>query len=81
MSKLFSIVADDTGALSTTRVVVLLVTLAVIVPKVVVSIRSGVPVMWGVQDMGILGVVMGAKLVQNTQENKQPPTPPPASPP
>lgn len=60
---------DDTGAFSMMRVVTFLVAIAVIVPKVILAVQTKQPVVWGADDIEMLGAVLGAKLVQNTQEN------------
>lgn len=65
---------DDTGNFSMMRVVTLLIVLAVIVPKVILAIQTKTPVIWSTDDMEMLGAALGAKLVQNTQE--QTPTTP-----
>lgn len=67
---------DGEGNTSTMRVITLLVTLAVIVPKVVISIQTSTPPDWNADDLMILGAALGGKLVQNQQEKETKPTPP-----
>jgi len=63
---------DDTGAISVMRVITFLTALSVIIPKIVLAIKAGVAPAWDAQDMEMLGVVLGAKLVQNQQEKETP---------
>ena len=70
--------SDGQGNTSSTRVVVALITLAVLLPKIILAIKSGTSPEWTASDMEMLGIAFGAKLVQNQQENQttvQPPKP------
>jgi hypothetical protein len=74
-------VGDGAGNTSFMRVGCLLVLMAVLIPKVVGAVKSGVPFEFTSGDLEVLGLVFGAKLVQNYQESKTPATPPqPAAP-
>ncbi len=69
MSKLLTMIQDGEGNTSSMRVLLLLVTLAVIVPKVYIAIKTGVAPVWTGDDMAMIGVAMSGKIVQNQQEN------------
>lgn len=76
---LSSALQDGEGNVSTMRIVVFLIILSVIVPKVVLSIKTGTPITWSADDMTMIGIALGGKLVQNKQENSG--TPPSQQPP
>lgn len=61
---------DGAGNISSMRVINLLVVLSVLVPHVVLTLKSGVITPWSEQDLMLLGIALGAKLVQNHQETK-----------
>jgi len=63
---------DGAGNTSSTRLVMLMIALAVIIPKIVLAIKAGQSPVWTTDDMGMLGIAFGAKLFQNHQENGQP---------
>ena len=69
-------VGDGEGNTSLMRVVLLLVVLTVLVPKFVLAIKSGTPVDFNAGDLEVLGIALGAKLVQNVQESKPEPKQP-----
>ena len=54
--------------ISLMRVVTLLIILTVLIPKVVIACQTGVPPVFTPADMSIIGIALGAKIVQNTQE-------------
>ena len=72
MQFLNSMLSDGQGNTSTMRVVTLLVVLAVLIPYVVNSVRTGIAPVFTPDQLEILGIVLGAKLVQNGQENAAP---------
>lgn len=59
---------DGDGNTSSMRVINLMVVLAILIPKVVIGIKIGTPVAFTQDDMAMIGIVLGAKLVQNHQE-------------
>lgn len=61
---------DGNGNTSSMRVIVFVLALAVIVPAVVQAFQTHHHIVWTAQDLEILGIALGAKLVQNTQETK-----------
>ena len=61
---------DGQGSTSSTRVVMALIVLAVLAPKIILAIKTGVSPEWTASDMEMLGIAFGAKLVQNQQENQ-----------
>lgn len=61
---------DGEGNTSSMRVIVLLIALAVIVPKVVIAIQTKTPPVWNTDDLMILSAALGGKLVQNHQEKE-----------
>ena len=63
---------DGLGNTSSTRMVMMLIVLAVLSPKIILAIKSGVLPEWTTGDMEMLGIAFGAKLVQNSQENPKP---------
>lgn len=71
---------DGQGNISSMRIVFMLLVLAVIVPKVVLAIKSGVPPTWVEGDFAVLAIAFGGKTIQNVQEkpSSAPPTPAPA---
>lgn len=71
-------ISDGEGNVSATRVVVLLVTLAILVPYTIISIKTGTMQPFSADQLQILGITLGAKLIQNSQENK--PSEPPKTP-
>lgn len=70
-----SMVSDDTGAISSMRCAFLLILAAVLVPHVVLSIKTGQPISLSNGELQLLGGAASAKLFQNYQES-QTPTPP-----
>lgn len=64
--------SDGQGNVSATRVVVLLVALAIIIPYTVISIKTGQMQTFSPDQLGILGIALGTKLIQNGQENQTP---------
>ena len=70
MNQLLTMLGDGAGNTSMMRVVTFLVALAVLIPKIVLAVKAGTAPVWDAQDMEMLGVVLGAKLVQNQQENQ-----------
>lgn len=77
MNTLLGMLKDDTGQLSSMRVVLLLVALAVIVPHVILAVQTKTVPQWSGTDLELLGLSLGAKLLQNGQEaTPTPPTPP-----
>jgi hypothetical protein len=78
MNGLKALISDGNGDPSTMRVLTILFSLALIVPKVVISIRTSNPVVFDSTDLEIIGVILGAKAAQSFAENKTPATPPPA---
>lgn len=77
MNALLSMLKDDTGAVSSMRVILLLVALAVLVPHVVLAIKTSTTPQFSASDLELLGLALGAKLLQNGQEAS--PAPPPAT--
>lgn len=61
---------DGLGNTSSMRVITILVVLAVLVPRVVLAIQTRVIEPWSQQDLALLSIALGAKLVQNGQEAK-----------
>lgn len=61
---------DGDGNTSSTRVAFIVLIFAVILPKVILAIKSGTVPQWDEQDAMILSVAFGGKLIQNHQENK-----------
>lgn len=61
---------DGSGDVSSGRIAFILIVIAVIIPKVVIAIKTMTPPQWNEQDLMILGAAFGGKLVQNHQENK-----------
>lgn len=75
--KLLSLIQDDTGALSSMRVMALMIILPVMVVWTVLSIRQNVFVPMPVEMMGLIIAALGAKAAQSKFEN---PVTSPASP-
>ena len=71
MKQLQSMISDGAGNTSIMRVITLLTALSVLVPKIINSFKLGTPLVWDTSDMEMIGVVLGAKLVQNHQENTE----------
>ena len=59
---------DGNGNTSSMRVIVFVLALAIIVPAVIQALQSHTHIVWTMQDLDILGIALGAKLVQNSQE-------------
>jgi hypothetical protein len=57
------------------RVLLLLIAAAVIAPKILLAVKTGIAPVWTAEDMEMIGVAMTGKLVQNQQENAVPPAP------
>ena len=74
--KLLSLIQDDTGALSSMRVMTLIVVIPVMLVWTVLSIRQNVFVPMPVEMMGIIVAALGAKAAQSKFENPQPITAP-----
>ena len=72
MLKLLSTIglSDGDGNTSSMRVFVMLVVLAVLLPKIVLAINTSTIPEWTTADMEMLGIALGVKLVQNHQETK-----------
>ncbi len=68
-----SMLSDSDGNTSSTRVVFLLVSLAVLVPAVYSALKTGTPLALSATDLQLLGGAGAVKLFQNSQENT--PTP------
>ncbi len=77
MNKILSSIglADSTGEISTMRVITLLVTLAVLIPAVYSAITTKTQLILSTDNLEVLGIVLGAKCVQNQQEKDQPSKP------
>jgi hypothetical protein len=80
VNKLLQLIADDTGAPSTMRVVFLFVVLAVVTVWAALSIKAGqfVPLPEGA--LQLLGIFMGGKVAQSFSENFSNPKPQPQIP-
>jgi len=76
MKSILSMVGDGEGNISMMRVITFLTALSVLLPKIVLTFKTGIAPVWDSSDMELLGVVLGAKLIQNQQEKTT--TPPPA---
>lgn len=61
---------DGEGNVSSTRVIFMMIALSVIVPHVWVFFKTGAIVPFTNDELGLLGIMSGTKLVQNAQENK-----------
>ena len=68
---------DGSGNISSMRIVVALVVLAILIPKVIFACKTGTEITFSQQDLYAIGTVLGAKLAQNFQESStpKPPTP------
>jgi hypothetical protein len=75
MNALKTLIADNNGDPSTMRVVVLILVMAIVVPKVYVAIATKNPVVFDTTDLEMIGLVLGAKAAQSFAENKNPATP------
>jgi hypothetical protein len=70
--KLLSLIQDDTGALSSMRVMTLIVVIPVMLVWTVLSIRQNVFVPMPVEMMGLIIAALGAKAAQSKFENLNP---------
>jgi hypothetical protein len=70
MNSLKALISDGDGAPSTMRVAVLLILLAMIIPKVWVAISTNNPETFTADDLKMIGVVLGAKAAQSYAESK-----------
>lgn len=75
MNFINSMLGDGQGNISTTRVIVLLVVLAVLVPQAIFAIKSGTPLQLTSGDLELLTGAGVFKLFQNSQETQPPKTP------
>lgn len=66
---------DDTGQTSSMRIVLYTVVLAILVPDVAIAIKTSTSLAFTSQQIEVLSAVLGAKLVQNHQENSAPQPP------
>ena len=62
---------DGEGNTSSMRVVFVLVVLAVLAPKIILAIKTSTDPEWSIEDMEMLGIAFGVKLVQNQQEKTE----------
>jgi hypothetical protein len=62
--------SDGQGNTSSTRIVMYVVTLAIIVPACWAACKTGTPLALTDQNLELLGMVLGTKLFQNHQENQ-----------
>lgn len=78
MQKLIDLLGagDGQGNTSSSRVLMYLAALAVIVPKVYISIKTATPPAWTTEDFALLGIGGGIKLINSKMENDSPATPP-----
>lgn len=81
MKKLIDLLGagDGQGNTSSSRVLMYLVALAVIVPKVYISIKTATPPAWTTEDFALLGIGGGIKLINSKMENESPAPVPSAS--
>ncbi len=73
MKELSTMFGDGTGNYSMLRVIMFVVIVALIATKFYNAHLTGEPVTWTNQDLGILGTLIGGKVLQNVQENDTPP--------
>lgn len=67
---------DGQGNISSSRIFMVIIALAVVVPKVVQACKTGVPPTWTADDFAMLGIGGGVKLANSSMENQnQTPTP------
>lgn len=77
MQKFISAFQDDSGATSMMRLTMFLTVVAVLGSVFYNAWLTKTPISWGDNDFKMIGVVVGGKLWQNSQENAVP-TPPKA---
>lgn len=70
MKQILSMIQDGEGNTSAMRVITLLVVACVVIPPVVIALKTGGTVQWSSGDMEMIGIALGGKLVQNVHENK-----------
>lgn len=70
---------DGQGNVSSMRLVMLIVVIAILVPAVYAAIAAKTPLELSASNLEVLGIVLGAKCVQNQQEKDTPPQPPKTS--
>lgn len=63
-----SAIGDGAGQTSMMRITVFMMVAAVIGAKFVNLFVLKIPIVWDTQDIAILSLAVGSKLVQNTQE-------------
>lgn len=81
LKQLVSMIQDGEGNTSAMRVMSLIVIIGVIVPPFIAAIKTGGTIQWTSSDMEMIGIALGGKLLQNSQENKSTtPTATPSSP-
>lgn len=74
MQKIIELIGlgDGSGNTSSSRVVLYLIVLAILVPKVVLAIQTKTPPTWTQDDILLIGAAFGGKLVNSAIENKAP---------
>ncbi len=77
-NSLASMFSDGLGNISMMRVVMILVIISVVGSKFYNAWLTKTPITWDQQDLEMAGMAFGAKLIQNTQENKPDATTSPA---
>ena len=68
MKNVVSMLSDDKGNVSSMRVLMILVTIGVIGSKFYNAYISKLPIVWSMEDLGLIGTVIAGKTIQNTQE-------------
>ena len=65
---MISMLGDGAGNVSSTRVIMLFVVVAIVASKFFNSYLTKQPIVWSDTDWGMIATVVGGKLIQNTQE-------------
>ena len=75
MNQIASMLSDGAGNVSTLRVILFLFVIYILSLHLILAFHTGAAVPFTGDEMTVLGILCGSKLVQNQQENSQPSTP------
>jgi hypothetical protein len=75
ISQLLGTLKDDTGQISSMRVLLLIGSLAILSPSIYLAYKTGQAPVFTNQQLGLVAALLAAKLWQNSQENTFTPLP------
>ena len=75
MNKIMTMFADDTGNLSSMRVLLLCGCAIILSPSIYIAFKTAQPPAFTPQQLGICSALLAGKLIQNSQEQTTPTKP------